>query len=86
MGEDATLFVRTPAHCCEERAVAASAQPRLQKWGERNIISKHFNLLPERKRVSVPICCASPFLKAGELKRLEITHLSSLFPGWSQHR
>lgn len=41
MGEDAVLFVRTVA-------VAASAWPELQKWGERNIISKHFNLLPER--------------------------------------
>jgi len=86
MGEDAALFVGTPSHCCEERAVAASAQPRLQKRGERNIISQHFILLPERKPVSAPVCCASPFLKVGELRCLEMTRLSPLFPGWSQHR
>lgn len=77
MEENIALFVRD---------ATASAQPRLQKQGDRNIISKHFNLLPERKCVSAPVSSASPFLKVAELKCLEMTHLSSLFPGGSQHR
>lgn len=42
-----------------------AAQTRLQKQGGRNIISKHFNLLPERKQVSVAVCCASSSSKLG---------------------
>lgn len=41
-------------------AAIVVAQPRLQKQAGRNIISKHFNFLPERQRVSVAVCCASP--------------------------
>lgn len=42
-----------------------AAQPRLQKQAGRNIISKHFNLLSERKQVSVSVCSASPSSKLG---------------------
>lgn len=40
-----------------------AAQPRLQKQARRNIISKHFNLLPEKKQVLVAVCCAGPSSK-----------------------